>query len=107
VLLIAAVLNLVVVSVLVWAKEVIVTFVEAMTADVRVGVMTIVSDVAIDLLVDGLTGIMFGVGVDVLVAVIVNVFSGEMTAFEFAMSCPLNEFRSSVSFDCRPMAALD
>ena len=41
------------------------------------------SEVAVDLLVDGLTGITFGVGVDVLV-----VFSGEMTAFEFAMSCP-------------------
>ena len=99
-LLIAAVL--VVVSALVWAAEVIDTFVEATTADVRVGVMVIVSEVAVDLLVDGLTGITFGVGVDVLV-----VFSGEMTAFEFAMSCPLNEFRCSVAFDCRPMDALD
>ena len=86
-LLIAAVL--VIVSALVWAAEVIDTFVEATTADVRVGVMVIVSDVAIDLLVDGLTGITFGVGVDVLVGLNIKVFSGEMTAFEFAMSDPL------------------
>ena len=86
-LLIAAVL--VVVSALVWAAEVIDTFVEATTADVRVGVMVIMSDVAIDLLVDGLTGITFGVGVDVLMGVNINVFSGVMTAFEFAMPDPL------------------
>ena len=86
-LLIAAVL--VVVSALVWAAEVIDTFVEATTADVRVGVMVIVSDVAIDLLVDGLTGITFGVGVDVLVGVNIKVFSGVMTAFVFAIPDPL------------------
>ena len=90
-LLIAAVL--VVVSALVWAAEVIDTFVEATTADVRVGVMVIMSDVAIDLLVDGLTGIMFGVGVDVLVGLNIKVFSGVMTAFVFDRPDPLEEFR--------------
>ena len=84
-LLIAAVL--VVVSALVWAAEVIDTFVEATTVGVRVDVLLIMSEVAVDLLVDGLTGITFGVGVDVLV-----VFSGEMTAFDFAMPGPLDEF---------------
>ena len=56
--------------------------------------LIIVSDAAVDLLMDVLAGIILGVrteiGVGVLVMdVNVNVFSGVMTAFEFTMSLPL------------------
>ena len=68
-----------------------------MTADVRVNVLIIVSDVVVDLSMGGLADVIFDVlnniGVDVLVDVIVNVFSGVMTAFEFAMPDPLEEIR--------------
>ena len=60
--------------------------------------MLIVSNVAVDLLIDSLIGIMRGVvinniDVDVLVDVNLNVLAGVMTAFEFAMPDPLEEFR--------------
>ena len=59
--------------------------------------LIIVSDVAVDLLMDALTDVTRGVrtntGVDVLVGVDVNVFAGVMTAFEFAMPGPLEGFR--------------
>ena len=95
--LVLGILGAVVVSALIWAGRTIGTFVKVKTVDilvevlvdVLVGVPIIVSEVAVDLLMVGLTGKMFGVGVDVLVGVNIKVFSGEMTAFEFAMSGPL------------------
>ena len=59
--------------------------------------MLAVSNVAVDLLIDSLIGIIRGVvtnniDVDVLVDVNVNVLAGVMTAFEFAMPDPLEEF---------------
>ena len=61
--------------------------------------MIVASNVAVDLLMDALSGIRLGllannIGVDVLVDVNVNVSAGVMAAFEFAMSGrPLEEFR--------------
>ena len=73
------------------------TFGEVLTIDMRVGVMTIMSDVTVNLLIDVLADIIFGVltnsDVGVLVDVNINVFAGVMTAFEFAMSGPLEECR--------------
>ena len=55
------------------------------------------SNAAIDLLVDALTVITFGVlpgiGVDMLVGVNLNRFVVSMTSFEFAVSGPLEAFR--------------
>ena len=74
-------------------------------------VIIIVSDMAVVLLMDVLTGIMRGlrtnIDVGVLVDVNVNVCAGEMIAFDFAISSPLEKFRRRAAFDCRPMAALD
>ena len=57
---------------------------------IRVDVLIIVSDMAVDLLMDTLTGIIIGdMGVDVLVDVNVNLFAGLMTALEFVMPEPL------------------
>ena len=79
------------------AEAVIDTFFEVLTADMRVDVLMIVSDVAVGLLMDGLRGILRAVltniGVDVLVDVNVNASAGVMTAFEFAMPCPFKDFR--------------
>ena len=59
--------------------------------------LIIVPNMAIDLLMDTLTeiicGVMTSISVDVLVDVNVNAFAGVMTAFECAMSGPLEEFR--------------
>ena len=57
----------------------------------------IVSNMAVDLLMDALSSIIRGVltkiAVDVLVDVNVKVFAGVMTAFEFVMSGTLEDFR--------------
>ena len=59
--------------------------------------LIIVSGVAVDLLMDALTDIIRGVptniNVDASVNVNVNVFSGKMTAFEFAMPGVSEGFR--------------
>ena len=59
--------------------------------------MIVVSGMAVDLLMDELTVIMpdvgTNIGVDVLVDVNTNVLAGVTTAFEFAMSVPLEGFR--------------
>ena len=72
--------------------------------------MIIVFDMAVGLLIDTLSDIILGVltniAVGVLVGVNVNVFVSVIIAFECAMSDPLEEFRCSAAFDCRPMAAL-
>jgi len=62
-------------------------------------VLIVVSNVAVDFLMDALAGIRLGllannIGVDILVDVYVNVSAGVMNAFEFAMpGRPLEEFR--------------
>ena len=87
----------VVVMGLVCAGEVIGTFVEVLTVDMRVNVLIIVSDVAVELLIGALTltmrGVLTNIGADVLMDVNVNVFAGVMTAFRFAMPCPFEDFR--------------
>ena len=75
------------------ARAVIDTFGEVLTIDMRVDVLTIMSDVTVNLLIDALADIILRVltnsDVDMLVDVNANVFSGVMTAFEFAMPGPL------------------
>jgi hypothetical protein len=82
---------------LVCAGVVIATFVDVLTVDIRVDVLIIVSNLTVDLLMDALTDIirdvLSNIDVDVLADVNVNVFAGVMTAFEFATSGPLEEFR--------------
>ena len=55
--------------------------------------LVIVSDRAVDFLMEAFTGIIRGIltniGVDVLVGVTVNIFLVAITAFEFAMPSPL------------------
>ena len=59
--------------------------------------LIIVCAIAVDLLIDASTGIIRGVRTNISVGVFVDVnvimFGGVMTAFEFAMSGPLEEFR--------------
>ena len=64
-----------------------------LAVDIRVGVMIIVSNLAVGLSMDALTGFLADIDVDVLVGVYVNVFAGVKTAFEFSMSGPLEDFR--------------
>ena len=91
------VLIVVVTRALVWAGGVIDTFVEVLTVDMRVEVLIIVSDVAVNLLMDAFTamirGVLNNIDVGMLVDVNVDVFADVMTAFEFIMSGPLEEFR--------------
>ena len=63
----------------------------------------IVSNMAVDLLMDALRSIIRGVLINIDVDVL---FSRVITAFDFAMPGPLAEFRCWAAFDCRPMAAL-
>ena len=58
----------------------------------RVEVLIIVSNVAVDLLMDAFTAIIRGVLNNIDVDVLVNVFGDVMTAFEFVISDPLKEF---------------
>ena len=55
---------------------------------------------------DIILGVLTNIAVGVLVGVNVNVFVSVIIAFECAMPAPLEEFRCSAAFDCRPMAAL-
>ena len=59
--------------------------------------LVIVSDMAVGLLMEALTGIIRGVrtkiGVGMLMDVNANMFAGVMTTFEFAMPGPLEDFR--------------
>ena len=59
--------------------------------------LVIVSDMAVGLLMEALTGIIRGVrtkiGVGMLMDVNANMFAGVMTTFEFVMPDPLEEFR--------------
>ena len=93
------------------ARAVIDTFGEVLTIDMRVDVLTIMSDVTVNLLIDALADIMLGVlanaGAGLLADPNVNVFAGTTAAFELGMPCPLEGFRCWAAFDCRPMAALD
>ena len=70
---------------------------EAVVISADLTVSSPYSDVTITMLMDASTGIILGVSlgirVDVLVDVNVNVFGGVMTPCEFAMPCPLEEFR--------------
>ena len=63
----------------------------------RVDVLIIVSDMAVDLLMDVLTDIILGLltnfGVGMLMDANVNVFAGVIIAFECAMTDPLEVFR--------------
>ena len=49
----------------------------------------VADDLLMDLLTDKILGVLTKICVDVLLEVDVNVFAGVMTAFEFAMSDPL------------------
>ena len=73
--------------------------------------LIIVSDVAVDLLMDALAVILradlTNIDVDVLADVNAKVFAGVMTAFDFAMSGHPLEFRCWATFDCPPMTVLD
>ena len=59
--------------------------------------LIIVSNMAVDLLIDALTdiirGVLTNIGVGVLEDVNINMFAGVMATFEFVVSCPLEEFR--------------
>ena len=59
--------------------------------------LIIVSNMAVDLLIDALTeiklGVMTNIDIGVLVDLDVNVFAEVMAAFDFAMPGPLEEFR--------------
>ena len=71
--------------------------VEVSTVGIRVDVVIVVSNVAVELLMNAVTDMMRGVlsniDVDVLVDVNVNRFPVSMNAFEFVMPDPLEEFR--------------
>ena len=86
----------VVVGALVCAGAVIDAFVEVLTVDMRADVLIVVSNVAVDLLMDALIDIirdaLTNINVDVLVGVNGNVFAGVMTTFEFLVPCPFEEF---------------
>ena len=75
------------------AGAVIEMFVKVLTLDMRIDVLSIVSGMAVDLLMDALTDIkrvvLSNINVDVLVDVNENLFAGVMTAFDFATSGPL------------------
>ena len=75
---------------------------ELLTVDMSVGVLIIVFNVAVDLLMDGLTAIVLdgltNSDAGVLVGVNIDISPGVMTGFEIAMPA---------AFDSRPMAALD
>ena len=65
--------------------------------EATIGGLNIVSNVAVDLLTDGLTDILLlalanNIAVEILVDVNMNVFGGAMTAFEFVMPGPLEAF---------------
>ena len=68
-----------------------------LTVGIRVDEVIIVSNVAVELLMNAVTdiirGVLSNIDVDVLVGVNVNIFAVSMTAFEFVMSDPLEEFR--------------
>ena len=72
------------------------TPVELSTIDMRVEVLIIVSDVAVDLLMDRLTDITrirrTEVSVDVSAGVNMNAFEGVMTTFEFTVPDSSKEF---------------
>ena len=79
------------------ARAVIDTFGEVLTTDMRVDVLTIMSDVTVNLLIDALADIILRVltnsDVGVLVDVNIKVFAGVMATFEFALPRPLEGFR--------------
>ena len=55
--------------------------------------MIIMSDVAVDLFMDELTGVIRGVGTNIDVDSLANVFVGVMTAFDIVIPDSLEEFR--------------
>ena len=65
----------------------------------------IVSDVAVDLLMGALTGILRDVLTNIDVDVNANVFTGVVSAFGVFMPNPLEGFRCWAALDCRLMAA--
>ena len=66
---------------------------------------------AIDLLMDSLTGVIRGVptniDIDALVDLSANLFADVLTVLKFDMPGSLDEFRCCAAFDCRPMAVLN
>ena len=101
-LLVVVILVVVVARALVCDGAVIDTFVEVFVVDVAVGVMFIVSDVAVDLLMNALTESIRGVLTDIDVGVLVDV-----NVNDFVIPGPLDEFCCSAAFERRPMGALD
>ena len=92
---VAVVLALVgVVRALAWAGAVVDTFIEVLTAGMRVDfLLIIVSNVAVELLItDVIHRVMANIDIDVLTDVNVHVFAVAITAFVFAMSGPLEGF---------------
>ena len=71
------------------------TLVEVLAVDMRVEVLIIVSDVAVDLLMDALAGIaramLTDVGIGVLVGMNASVFADVTVAFEFEIPGPSKE----------------
>ena len=76
----------------------------------------VLSDVVVDALIDALAGVLagviidvvFGIGVEVLADVNVNVCAAVMTALvEFPMPTTLEEFSCWAAFDCWPLAVLN
>ena len=61
--------------------------------DMRADVLIIVSDVAVGLFMGALNDVILGVLSSIDVNVLVDVFAGVITLFDFDMSAPLEEFR--------------
>ena len=66
------------------------------------------SDVDVELSMDALTDVMFGVlPAEVLAGANANAFAGVTIASEFPMSTPLEEFGRGAAFDCRLLTLLN
>ena len=92
---VVAVVEVVLVSVLLVAVLVVMTVGALMCAGVVIPVDVPVTmfQVAVDLLSGMICGVLNNINIDVFVDVNSNVFAGVMTAFEFAVSGPLEGFR--------------
>ena len=69
------------------------------------------SDVDVDIFMDEVAATMLGVlpriAIEVFTGVRADAFAVIMTALEFPVSTPLEEFIPCAAFDCRPLALLD
>ena len=86
-----------------------------LTVEVRNEVLIVVSDVAVDVLMDAFAGVLAAIRIGVLSAIdiavladvnVINVFTGVMTV-KFAMSAPSKGFKCWAAFDCRRTAVLN